>query len=150
MDSLSILREAISTVPIPAAPPRLSRDGATIGLGFLDAALRLNHVRRLTERLTITQHRIAQRTTEVDISINMLTDTQLEAASMLQALASHSSSSPWADHNETTVWVPVARLSRTNVGPIEVHDESGRRLPPLAMPARILALCYSESTSHGG
>ncbi len=131
MDSLSILREAISTVPIPAAPPRLSRDGATIGLGFLDAALRLNHVRRLTERLTITQHRIAQRTTEVDISINMLTDTQLEAASMLQALASHSSSSPWADHNETTVWVPVARLSRTNVGPIEVHDESGRRLPRL-------------------
>src|SRR5215467_1978653 len=132
MDGISVLREAISTVPIPAAPPRLSRDGATVGLGFLDAALRLNHVRRLTERLTVKQHRIAHRSTEVDISINMLTDTQLEAARMLQALASHSSlSASNEQYSENTLWVPVARLSRTNVGPIEVHDESGRRLPRL-------------------
>ena len=132
MDGISVLREAISTIPVPSAPPRLSRDGAAVGLGLLDAALRLNHVRRLTERLTVTQHRIAQRTTEVDISINMLTDTQLEAARRFQALAGHSTDSPGSGQDaEGTVWVPVARLSRTNVGPIEVHDARGQRLPRL-------------------
>jgi hypothetical protein len=132
VDSLSVLQEAIATVPIPAAPPRLSRDGAAVGLGFLDAALRLNHVRRLTERLTITQHRLAQRSTEVDISINMLTDIQLEAARAYQTLASHRPTESQPDeHSETTLWVPISRLSRTSVGPIEVHDASGRRLPRL-------------------
>ncbi len=132
MDGISVLREAIATVPVPAAPPRLSMDGAAVGLGFLDAALRLNHVRRLTERLTVVQHRIAQRTTEVDISINMLTDSQLEAASTFQSLMRQSSFRPSDEPSaEPTVWVPVARLSRTNVGPIEVHDASGRRLPRL-------------------
>jgi hypothetical protein len=130
VDGTSVLREAISTIPIPAAPPRLSMEGAAVGLGFLDAALSLNHVRRLTERLTITQHRIAQRITEVDISINMLTDSQLGAARMFQRLASHSSEHPWFRSDAgSTIWVPVARLSRTNVGPVEVHDASGGRLP---------------------
>lgn len=132
MDGTRVLREALSTIPVPSAPPRLSMEGAAVGLGFLDAALRLNHVRRLTERLTITQHRIAQRITEVDISINMLTDNQLGAAQMYQALASHSSKQPVLGNRVgQTIWVPVARLSRTNVGPVEVHDASGRRLPRL-------------------
>jgi hypothetical protein len=132
VDGTKILREAISTIPVPAAPPRLSMEGAAVGLGFLDAALRLNHVRRLTERLNITQHRIAQRITEVDISINMLTDSQLGAARMFQTLASHRSEQPeTGSHAGSTIWVPVARLSRTNVGPVEVHDASGCRLPRL-------------------
>lgn len=132
MDGISVLREAIATIPVPAAPPRLSMDGASVGLGFLDAALRLNHVRRLTERLTVTQHRLAQRSTEVDISINMLTNTQLQAASTFQTLARHSSFDPMPEsQSDATVWVPVARLSRTSVGPVEVHDSSGSRLPRL-------------------
>jgi hypothetical protein len=132
VDSTNVLREAIFTIPVPAAPPRLSLEGAAVGLGFLDAALRLNHVRRLTERLTITQHRIAHRTTEVDVSINMLTDSQLEAARMFQMLTSHSSEQPPpGSHVPSTIWVPVARLSRTKVGPVEVHDAAGNRLPRL-------------------
>jgi hypothetical protein len=79
VDGLQALYEAIATVPIPAAPPSMSLDGAAVGLGFLDAGLRMNHVRRMTERLTLAQHRITQRTTHVDISLNMLTDIQLEA-----------------------------------------------------------------------
>lgn len=131
MDSIDVLREAISAVPVPSAPPRLSMDGAAAGLGFLDATLRLNHVRRLTERLTIHQHRIAHKSTEVEISLNMLTDSQLQATQMLQKLASHSSVEPHADFPDSPVWVPIARLSQTNVSPIEVRDSSGRRLPSL-------------------
>lgn len=131
MNGISVLKEAIATIPIPAAPPRLSMDGAAVGLGFLDAALRLNHIRRLTERLTIEQHRIARRTTEVDISISMLTDNQRVAARMFQNLVTHSSVGLTPAEDESTIWVPVARLSRTHVGPIEVHDSAGHRVPRL-------------------
>jgi hypothetical protein len=108
-------------------------DGAAVGLGFLDAALRLSHVRRVTERLEIKEHRIAKRTTELDISINMLTDTQLYAAQSIQVLTSHSLAQPLTPTGGTgqVLWVPVARLSRANVGQVDVNDSSGRRLPRL-------------------
>ena len=133
MDGTAALREALLTLPIPAAPPRISMDGGAVGLGFLDTALRLSHVRRVTERLDITEHRIAKRTTELDISINMLTDTQLAAARSIQALTSHSLTQAPApgSTDKHVLWVPVARLSRANVGQVDVNDASGRRLPRL-------------------
>lgn len=132
MDGISRLREAIRTAPVPVAPPRMSLEGAAVGLGFLDAALRLNHVRRITERLTISQHRIAHRTTQVDLSVNMMTDVQLEAAAAFQALSSHSSAQVVdAKLSGPMLWVPVARLPRTDVGPIDVRDDAGHRLPRL-------------------
>lgn len=132
MDGTAVLRDAILTLPIPAAPPRLSRDGAEVGLGILDAALRLSHVRRVTERLDISEHRIAKRTTELDISINLLTDTQLAAAQSIHALTSHGlRQAPSADIPKQVLWVPVARLSRANVGQVDVNDSSGQRLPRL-------------------
>jgi hypothetical protein len=133
MDGTTVLRDALLTLPIPAAPPRLSMDGGAVGLGFLDAALRLSHVRRITERLDISEHRIAKRTTELDISINMLTNTQLAAAKSIQALASHSLIQAPSSRNGSgqVLWVPVARLSRANIGQVDVNDSSGRRLPRL-------------------
>jgi hypothetical protein len=133
VDGAAVLRDAVLTLPIPAAPPRLSLDGAAAGLGILDAALRLNHVRRVTERLDISEHRIAKRTTELDISINLLTDIQLAAAQSIQALTSHGLTQPPSsmDVPEQVLWVPVARLSRANVGQVDVNDSSGHRLPRL-------------------
>ena len=133
MDGTAVLRDALLTLPVPAAPPRLSLDGAAVGLGFLDAALRLSHVRRVTERLDIREHRIAKRTTELDISISMLTDDQLSAARSVQALTSHSlmqALSP-TEGTGSVLWVPVARVSRANVGQVDVSDSTGRRLPRL-------------------
>jgi len=132
VDGTAVLRDALLTLPIPAAPPRLSREGAEVGLGILDAALRLSHVRRVTERLDISEHRIAKRTTELDISINLLTDTQLAAARSIHALTSRGlRHAPSADMPKQVLWVPVARLSRANVGQVDVNDSSGRRLPRL-------------------
>lgn len=132
MDGISSLREAIATVPVPGAPPRLSRDGAVVGLAFLDSALRLNHVRRLTERLSLVEHRIARRTTEVDISLNMLDAGQRAAAMLFQQLVSHS----LADANQEvsrdhTMWVPIARILRRTAEPIDVRDSSGQKVPRL-------------------
>lgn len=52
-DGRTALHYAIASIPVPGAPPRTTDAGAAIGLSFLDSALRLNHVRRLTERLTM-------------------------------------------------------------------------------------------------
>ncbi|MGQ0576495.1 MAG: hypothetical protein ACT4RN_20150 [Pseudonocardia sp.] len=111
MDGKSALREAIMSVPVPGAPPRFARADAAAGLSFLDAGLRLEHVRRLTERLTVVAHRSAQRTTEVDISLRGLHIARRDATS--------------------TVWVPVSRISRRSVAPVDVRDAAGDRLPLL-------------------
>lgn len=156
MDGLSCLREAILTVPVPGAPPRLTRDGAVVGLAFLDGALRLNHVRRLTERLALNEHRIARRTTEVDISLNMLNRGQSASAKLFQEIASHTladADSPSIRDN--TIWVPVARISRRTAEPIDVRDASGNRVPRLTqyetsrlMASGLYRLLRESLTSH--
>ncbi|GAB3408810.1 hypothetical protein [Flindersiella endophytica] len=131
MDGLSGLKRAIRSTPVPGAPPRLSRDGASIGLAFLDAALRLNHVRRLTERLTIADHGTARRTTEIDLSLRLLDTDQRNAAMHLQQLYGPVVRVAGQAQLSNTLWVPVARISRRSVFPIDVRDASGRELPCL-------------------
>ncbi|WP_246257587.1 hypothetical protein [Amycolatopsis anabasis] len=123
------LRHAVATVPIPGAPPRLSHNGAAVGLALLDASLRLNHVRRLTERLTMAEHGAARRTTEVDVSLRLLDEGQREATTDLQELIGK-------EHGErgaggTTLWVPIARLPRRGVSAVDVYDGTGQKLPRL-------------------
>jgi hypothetical protein len=142
LDGVDCLREAIRTVPVPGAPPRFSRDGAVAGLAFLDASLRLNHVRRLTERLSFVQHRIARRTTEVDISLNMLDRGQTAAARLFQQLASHSTAGlNRVPVHDSSIWVPVARISRQTAEPIDIRDACGHKVPRLTQyeTSRLLA-----------
>lgn len=148
MDGFDSLLEAIRTVPLPGAPPRLSLDGAAVGLSFLESGLRLNHVRRLTERITITEHRVASRTTEVDISLGMLDEGQKAAAAIYQNLTSHEKQGqprlgggPKAELPTPSTWIPVARISRTSAAPVDVHDAAGRKLPKLTQfeTSRLLA-----------
>ena len=156
MDGLSCLREAISTVPVPGAPPRLSRDGAVVGLAFLDGALRLNHVRRLTERLALVEHRIARRTTEVDISLNMLDRSQSSAAKLFQQLTTHTlASSQPRSTPDNTIWVPVARIPRRTAETIDIRDASGHKVPRLTqyetsrlMVSGLYRLLRESLTSH--
>jgi len=156
MDGLSSLREAILTVPVPGAPPRLTRDGAIVGLAFLDGALRLNHVRRLTERLSLNEHRIARRTTEVDISLNMLNRGQRAAAKLFQEIMSHTLADPYSTSiRDNTIWVPVARISRRTAEPIDVRDAAGNRVPRLTqyetsrlMASGLYRLLRESLTSH--
>lgn len=142
MDGISSLRHAIETVPVPGAPPRLSRNGAAVGLAMLDTALRLNHVRRLTERLKVTEHGTARRTTEVDISLTLLDEGQRYATSRLRELLSHEHAErPDVSVRRSGLWVPVARLSRETMSPVDVYDGAGNKLPRLTQheTARLLA-----------
>ena len=62
-----------------------------MALAFLDVALRQNHVRRLTERLSLIEHRAARCTTEVDISLGLLDEAQREAGILYQRLRNRTS-----------------------------------------------------------
>ncbi|HEX6357593.1 hypothetical protein [Actinophytocola sp.] len=145
MRGIESLREAIRTVPVPGAPARMSLDGAALGMSFLDTSLRLNHVRRLTERITVVEHRAARRTIEVDVNLRMLDEGQRQAAALCHTHMSHErgegseQSGPLAE--KSTLWVPVARISRQSVAPVDVFDGSGRKLPRLTQyeTSRLLA-----------
>ncbi len=127
MDGRTALHNAIMSIPVPGAPPRLPDDGAAVGLSFLDSALRLNHVRRLTDRLTVVDHRVAHRITEVDVSLRMLDGSQRRASRMAQDRRGAGS----ATGVDGVLWVPVARLSRSSAAPVDIRDAGGVRLPHL-------------------
>jgi len=142
LDGERSLRETIRSIPVPGAPPRFSKDAAAVGLSFLDTVLRLNHVRRLTDRLTVVEHRVAHRITEVDISLTMLDEGQRSAADLFQVLRGWGSQgAPQNDPASPRIWVPVTRIPRTTVMPIDVTDSTGNRLPRLTQyeTARLMA-----------
>jgi hypothetical protein len=139
VDSSTALRHAIMSVSVPGAPPRQNTVGAAIGLSFLDSALRLNHIRRLSETLTVTDHRVARRTTEIDISLAMLDEGQRRATMQSRGLRNGSRRE---DRNSgDRVWVPVARIARRSTAPVVIWDPTGARLPRLTQSecGRLLA-----------
>ena len=141
MDSSTALRHAIASVAVPGAPPRQNAVGAAIGLSFLDSALRLNHIQRLSETLTVTDHRTARRTTEIDVSLAMLDEGQRRAAALSRELRS-ASRAGGPDHPvPDEVWVPVARIDRRSTAPVTIWDTSGARMPRLTQQecGRLLA-----------
>jgi hypothetical protein len=140
-DGLNALADAVWAVPVPGAPPRLSREGASVGLAILDMVLRQNHVRRLTERLSLVEHGAATRTTEVDIRLSLLDASQVQASRLFQKVTSRSAQAAQQSDTSLALWVPVTRISRLSVSPIDVVDASGRKLPRLTQyeTSRLLA-----------
>ncbi|GAA1880306.1 hypothetical protein GCM10009836_72000 [Pseudonocardia ailaonensis] len=125
MDGRTALQHALVSIPVPGAPPRMTEAGAAVGLSFLDSALRLNHVRRLTERLTVVDHRVAHRATQVDVSLRMLDDGQLRATDLSRQLRGRSA------NGDGAIWVPVALLPRSTAAPIDIRDATGAKVPRL-------------------
>jgi hypothetical protein len=126
VDGRTALAHAIVSIPVPGAPSPSADDGAAVGLSFLDTALRLNHVRRLTERLTVADHRVARRVTEIDVSLRMLDARQRKACAQCHELRGREE-----DPVPGELWVPVARLARSAASPVDVRDGHGTRLPRL-------------------
>lgn len=131
VDGSTALRHAITSVPVPGAPPRQNAVGAAIGLSFLDSALRLNHIRRVSETLTVTDHRVARRTTEIDISLAMLDEGQRRATVLSRDLRGAGRRGEDGDRGPDEVWVPIARISRRSGAPVSIWSPGGARLPRL-------------------
>jgi hypothetical protein len=132
--ALELLIKAIMEVPLPGAPPHGQQHGAEIGLAFVDGALRQNHVRRISESLQLIDHGAALQTVRVDLSLSLLNDGQYRAGKAYSSLrgmnnGTHTLTRPEAE--DALVWVPVTRLSRRSISPVEVLDAHGSQVPRL-------------------
>lgn len=125
MDGRKYLEEAIRAEPQPAAAPRLPRSEGWIGLSFLDSALHQNHIRRITDLLSLARHGTIERTVELDVTTGLLTAEQMDAGLQYSALRGRQT------ERERLLWVPIARLPRGSAFPLEVVDEESVQVPRL-------------------
>ena len=111
---------ALSQTPIPSAPPPHDGYQEALGLNLLALALRLEHVDRMAEALTLADSTHMARSVSIDINITVLTPDQKRA---LRADPTNAADLPDA------VWLPVARQSRTDLAPVVVRDAAGNVVP---------------------
>lgn len=127
MDGFGLMMAAIDRLPVPTGAVAGSGDGAAIGLSFLETSQRLNHIRRLTERITLKEHGSVTKTTELDVAIGLLDASQLEASRQFQA---HQSPRKLASPG-VTIWAPIARLPQSTASPLDVTNSNQTLLPRL-------------------
>lgn len=141
MQSQELLTTAIHALPVPGSPPKLSRASAWVGLSFLETALRQNHVRRIGETLQLTEHRVSTRVVELDVSLNLLDDVQSDAGLAYSHIRQRRAHSAPVNAEDQLLWVPVARLSKRSVSPVDVYDAHGIVVPRLTQfdSSRLLA-----------
>jgi hypothetical protein len=131
MDSRELLTATIRSSPMPGAPPAISRSGAWIGLSFLETVLRQNHIRRISESIVLQEHKVAERTVELDISLNLLDEIQANAGLTYSSMRTRRAHSVHVAEGKELLWVPVARLSRQTSSSLEVRNTEGVLVPRL-------------------
>ena len=120
-DSAAMLCTAIRSIAVPGAPRPLSRRGALMGLALLEVALGMHHVRRLTERVVILEHRNARLFTEVDVNLSVVDDQKREILS--------TEASSQGSGTASELWIPIARIAQENANPIDLRNAAGHRVP---------------------
>lgn len=109
---------ALRTTPIPTAPPPHDAYQEALGLNLLALGLRLEHVDRMSEALTLADSTHMARTVSVDINMNVLTDDQKWALR----------TDPGTEE-PTSVWLPVSRQARDDQASFVVRDGAGNVVP---------------------
>jgi hypothetical protein len=134
-DRLARFLSALRQTPIPTSPPPHDSYQEALGLNLLALALRLEHIDRLSEALTLADSTHMARSVSIDINMNVLTPEQLLALR----------TNPAQEARPETVWIPVARQSRTDHAPVVVHDASGAVVPRLTQVETAHALIHGMS-----
>lgn len=117
-DRLARFLHALRRTPIPTAPSPHDGYQEALGLNLLALGLRLEHVDRMSESLTLADSTHMARTVSIDINVNVLTAEQ-----------------KWAlrtdpgDDEPGSVWLPVSRHSRTAQASFVVRDAAGNVVP---------------------
>ncbi|MCE7005637.1 hypothetical protein LWC34_22815 [Kibdelosporangium philippinense] len=117
--TLDRLRSALWQTPIPTSPLPHNSYQEALGLNLLALALRLEHVDRMTEALTLVDSTHMTRSVSIDINLTVLTPDQIQALR----------TDPNAVKAPETVWLPVARQARTDQAPVVVRDATNVVLP---------------------
>lgn len=119
--SLDDLRALIQALPVPTAPPSYPQEDAALGLALMDLSLRLDHVSRLAEHLTLLDRGHMTRSVSVDVDLDAISGVQRDNLLIPAEKIS-------ADHGPS-LWVPVSRYSRTDLAPVVVKDSAGKVVP---------------------
>ncbi|HEV2778275.1 MAG TPA: hypothetical protein VGX25_02640 [Actinophytocola sp.] len=135
-DRLAAFLTALRQTPIPTAPPPHDSHQEALGLNLLALALRLEHIDRMSEALTLADSTHMARSVSVDVNMNVLTPEQMTA---LRSDRASQDSMPAA------VWVPVARQSRTDMAPVVVRDAAGEVVPRMTQVETAQALIHGMS-----
>ncbi|RZS44494.1 hypothetical protein EV193_101370 [Herbihabitans rhizosphaerae] len=132
-EHLSRLLAAMHRTPIPTSPPPHDNYLEALGLNLLAVALRLEHIERLTDTLTLADATHMTRSVSVDLNLGALTPDQMEALR----------SDPTASGAPPAIWLPVARHSRKHMAPVVVHNSVGEVMP------RMTQVQTAKALSHG-
>ncbi|HEV7650293.1 MAG TPA: hypothetical protein VGP26_19270 [Actinophytocola sp.] len=132
-DHLQRFLSALHRTPIPTAPPPHDAYQEALGLNLLALALRLEHIDRMTESLTLADSTHMARTVSVDIDTSVLTPDQKRA---LRTDAAVVTSRPNA------IWLPVSRNARTDMAPVVVRDGAGNVVPRMPQVETAQALIH--------
>jgi hypothetical protein len=117
--TLDRLRSALWQTPIPTSPPPCNSYQEAFGLNLLALALRLEHVDRMAEALTLADSTHMTRSVSIDVNLTVLTPDQRQALR----------SDPDGTNDPAAVWLPVARQARTDQAPVVVRDATGAVMP---------------------
>jgi hypothetical protein len=124
---------ALRRTPIPTAPFPHDAYQEALGLNLLAVALRLEHIDRMTEALTLADSTHMARSVSVDIDTTVLTPEQKWA---LRSDPSGASEGP------SPVWLPISRHSRSDVAAVIVRDAAGSVVPRMPQVETAQALIY--------
>lgn len=117
-DRLARFLYALRRTPIPTAPSPHDAYQEALGLNLLALGLRLEHVNRMSEALTLADSTHMARTVTIDINMNTLTAEQKWALR----------TDPGATEPDS-VWLPVSRHSRSSHAAFVVRDAAGDVVP---------------------
>ena len=131
-DRLARFLSALRQTPIPTSPPAHDSYQEALGLNLLALALRLEHIDRMSEALTLADSTHMARSVSIDINMNVLTPEQLHALR----------SDPSQETRPASVWIPVARQSRTDLAPVVVRNAGGEVVPRLTQVETAHALTH--------
>lgn len=118
--SMDDLRALIQALPLPTAPPTFPQKEAALGLALMDLSLRLDHVARLAEHLTLVDRGHMARSVSVDVDLDAISPHQRESLLV-------PGEARWG--HGPSLWVPVSRYSRRDLAPVIVKDSTGEVVP---------------------
>jgi hypothetical protein len=131
-DHVTRFLSVLHRTPIPTAPPQHDGYQEALGLNLLALALRLEHIDRMTESLTLADSTNMTRSVSVDIDTNVLTPEQRFALR----------SDPAGGAARPAVWLPVSRQSRSDMAPVVVRDAAGNVVPRMPQVETAQALIH--------
>ena len=118
-DPFRELRALIETLPVPSAPPTYAQREAALGLALMDLSLRLEHVPRVAEHLTLIDRGHMTRSVSVDVDLEAVAGVQRRRIMV----------SAEGGGRRKSLWIPVSRYSRRDLAPVVVKDSTGEVVP---------------------